>query len=94
VPDYDFMFAVDLSSDSRYDRMISELVTSVLGYIGYDGSAIALVARDVCGAVAGAVNAGGRWELRFRAAGGELNVSIVHGGIADWQITRRLPARS
>lgn len=94
MPDYDFIFTVDLSSDPQYDTMISDLVTSVLGYIGYDGSAIAPVARDVCGAVSGTANAGGRCEVRFRAAGGELNVAIVHGGVADWQITRPLPAGS
>ena len=92
MPGYDFLFVVDLSSDPQYDRMLGDLVTSVLGYVGYDGAAIAGVVGDVHGAVAGGSDGrGGRCELRFRAGGGELNVSIAHGGIAGWQMTRPLP---
>ena len=92
MPDYDFLFVVDLSSDPRYDGMLGDLVTSVLGYVGYDGAAIAGVVRDVRSAVAGGSDGrGGRCELRFRAGGGRLNVSIAHGGVAGWQMTRPLP---
>jgi hypothetical protein len=92
VPDYEFLFVVDLSRDPRYDKMLGDLVRSILGYVGFDRSVVASVVRDVCGAVTRAADPGTRCQLRFRAAGGEMNVSIGAGSAADWQITRPLPA--
>jgi len=94
VPDYDFMFVLELSSNHQYDKMLTGLVAALVGSVGFDGTAIAGVARDVCRAFGDDGRKGGRCELRFRVVGDVLKVSITQQGIAGWEMTRPLPDRS
>ena len=35
MPDQEFLFALDMSGEPPFDRMLADLTRSVLGYIGY-----------------------------------------------------------
>jgi len=82
VPDYDFVFVLELSSNHQYDKMLTGLVAGLLGSVGFDGTAIAGVARDVCRAFGDDGRKGGRAVLK---------VSITQEGVARWEMTRPLP---
>ena len=46
MPDQDFLFALDMSGGPTFDRMLAELVRTVLGHIGYASSAIDALSGD------------------------------------------------
>jgi len=93
VPDQEFLFALDMSGEPPFDRMLAELTRSVLGYIGYHSSAINALTGQLGAALAErAANGRGRCEVRFLARAGELEIVVVAAGRSDWRTTWPLPA--
>jgi len=95
VSDHDFLFALDVSDEPRFDRMLQDLSRVVLRYVGFDTAAAEAVARDVHEALARGATAGREHcDVRFRAMGGTLRISVAFGGGRTWETARTLPAGS
>jgi hypothetical protein len=92
VPDQNFLFALDLSGEPPFDRMLAELVRTVLGQIGYASSAIEAVSGELGAALTErTANGRGRCEVRFIANAGELQIVVCAAGRPDWRTTWPLP---
>jgi len=92
VPDHDFFFALQLSDETRFQGMLAELTSAVLGYVGYAAGA----ADELSGVLRKALADGHRrgrtrCDVRFRAGAGELHISVAYEGGAEWRTTRPLP---
>jgi len=95
VADHDFFFALDLSDEPHFDRMLSALSDTVLRFVGYDAAAVDAVTREVKVALADGVSHGReRCDVRFRASDGRLRISVAYAGAPVWELTRALPAQS
>ena len=92
MSDHDFFFALEMSDESELGRMLGELVTAVLGHVGYAAPAIEELTTTVRGVLADAA-AGGRrrCDVRFQARDGELQIVVARAGSAEWRTTRPCP---
>ena len=95
MADHDFLFALDLSDEPHFDRMLQELARVVLRHFGYEAAVVETVTKDVQAALAaGAADASGRCDVRFRASSGALRISVAFAGGRTWEMARELPVRS
>ena len=93
MPDQEFLFALDMSGEPPFDRMLAELTRCVLGHVGYQLSAIDALAGELGAALSErAANGGKRCEVRFLARAGELEIVVLAAGRPDWRTTWPLPA--
>jgi len=98
VSDHDFFFALEMSDESELGRMLGELVTAVLGHVGYAAPAIEELTTVLRGVVAdGAASGRRRCDVRFQARAprpgqaGELQIVVARAGSAEWRTTRPCP---
>ena len=92
MADHDFLFALDLSDEPHFDRMLQELSRVVLRYVGFDAASADAVTRDVRTALAsGAAEGRERCDVRFRAGDGSLRISVAFAGGRSWETARVLP---
>jgi LDH2 family malate/lactate/ureidoglycolate dehydrogenase len=92
VSDQDFLFALDVSGDAASDPMLADLARTVLGHLGYAGSAIDALTGQLQGALAGRVSDGKRrFEVRFRSEAGQLEIVVSGAGPAAWRTSWPLP---
>jgi len=92
VADHDFLFALELSDEAHFDRMIGHLTGAVLAYVGYAPTAVEDITARLRGALASGASAGHRrCDVRFRAHGGQLEILVSCQGSAEWRTTRPLP---
>lgn len=90
MADSDFLFALDLSDEPHFDRMLLELAGVVLRHVGYDAPSIAALTTEVRTALTtGAV--GGRCDVRFHVAEGALRIRVAFAGGRVWETTHDLP---
>ena len=95
MPDHDFFFALDLSDEPHFDRMLQDLSAVVLRYVGFDSGVAEAMTRDVRGALsAGSATTPGACDVRFAVRGGTLFISIAFAGGRSWETTHVLPAES
>jgi hypothetical protein len=95
VPDHDFLFALDLSDELHFDRMLKELSAVVLKYVGFDPRRGEAVTKELGAALAaGAAGGHQRCDVRFRAAEGALRISVTFAGGRAWEASHPLPAGS
>jgi hypothetical protein len=96
VPDHDFLFALDLSDEPHFDRMLAALSDAVLRYVGYDAAATGAMTAELRRALAHGVKDGcARCDVRFRASDGRLQITVAYaGGGPNWETTRALPSGS
>jgi hypothetical protein len=92
VPDHDFIFALDVSDEPHFDSMLAELTGAVLATVGFQSAAV----DEIRGALRGALQEGGangsrRCDVRFRAHGGELVITVAYAGRPEWRTARALP---
>jgi hypothetical protein len=92
VSDHDFLFALEMSDGSEFDRMLGDLTRAVLGHVGYAGSDIDELAGVLRAALADGAASGQRCHVRFQAHGGELQIAVACAGRPEWRTTRPLPA--
>jgi hypothetical protein len=93
VPEQEFLFALDMSGEPPFDRMLVELTRTVLGHVGCASLAIDALTGQLGAALAErAGNGRGRCEVRFRARAGELEIVVAGAGAPDWRTTCPLPA--
>ena len=92
MADHDFLFALDLSDEPHFDRMLQDLSRVVLRYLGFDAGMVDAVTADVRTALANGVADGrARCDVRFRAGGGTLQIRVVFVGGQSWETARTLP---
>ena len=93
MPEPDFFFALDMSDEPEFDRMVGELALVVIGAVGYASGVTEELTCALRAAVAARV-AGGqrRCTVRFLAGAGQLQVVVDGGGGPEWRTTRPLPA--
>jgi len=60
VPDQEFLFALDMSGEPPFDRMLDELTRCVLGHVGYHSSAIDALTGELGAALTERAGSGGR----------------------------------
>jgi hypothetical protein len=92
VPDHEFLFALELSDETRFDAMLGDLASAVLAHVGYAPPAV----QEMRGVLRQALKDGhGRGSRRcdvcFRARAGELQISVAYEGGDEWLTTRPLP---
>ena len=93
MSDQDFLFALDVSGDPASDQMLADLARTVLGHLGYAGSAIDALTGQLQGALAGRVSDGKRrCQVRFQSEAGQLDIVVSGAGRADWRTSWPLPA--
>ena len=92
MSDHEFLFALDLSDEPKFDTMLGDLTGTVLKYVGYEPPAIDELRRAIAHALsAGASNGQRRCDVRFRAQQGQLVISVAYDGHDEWRTTRPLP---
>jgi hypothetical protein len=92
VPDHEFFFALQLSDETRFEGMLTELTSAVLAYAGYAAAAVDELSGVLRKALADGHRRGRtRCDVRFRARSGELHISVAYEGGAEWRTTRPLP---
>ena len=91
MPDREFLFAVHLSSSSRFDDMLTELASQVLAHVGYRNRDAAELVASMRAELARSEkdHPEGR-AVRFRARDGELQIVISQSG-GEWCLARPLP---
>ena len=93
MPDHDFFFALDISDEPEFDRMLGELASVVFGYVGYPTAAIDELTGVLRAALERQVASGRRrCDIRFLARAGELQIVVACAGGPEWRTTRPLPA--
>jgi hypothetical protein len=93
VPDQEFLFALDLSGEPPFDRMLADLTRCVLGHVGYQSSAIDALSGQLGAALSERAASGEhRCEVRFVAHAGALEIVVAAAGRPDWRATWPLPA--
>jgi hypothetical protein len=98
VSDQDFFFALEMSDEPEFGRMLGDVVTAVLGHVGYAAPAIEELTTVLRGVLAdGAASGRRRCDVRFQARAsrpgqaGELQIVVARAGSAEWRTTRPLP---
>ena len=92
MSDHEFVFALEMSSDPESDRMLGQLVATVLGHVGFAAPAIAELTDALRGALAnGSPHGQPRCDVRFVAHAGQLQIVVARTGAAEWRTTRPLP---
>jgi hypothetical protein len=98
VSDQDFFFALEMSDEPEFVRMVGELVSAVLGHVGYAAATVEELTTVLRSVLAGGAAGGGRrCDVRFQARAarpgqaGELQIVVARAGSAEWRTTRPLP---
>jgi hypothetical protein len=95
VPDHDFYFALDLSDEPHFDRMLATLSDTVLRFVGYAfESSVALTTELHDALKKGASDGHDRCDVRFTVGGGHIEIAIAYAGGMSWKVTRALPVGS
>jgi hypothetical protein len=88
----DFFFALDLSDQSQAERMMNDVIASILRHAGYDAKASADIGGELRRALADGVTQGGHHcDVKFQAHDGTLSMSILFDRGSAWHAKRRLP---
>ena len=88
----DFFFALDLSDHAHFERMMTDVVASILQHAGYDQKAASDIGAELRRALADGVKKGGRrCDVTFEARGGTLSISVAYDRGPEWRTARALP---
>ena len=95
MPETDFFFALDLSDEPHFDRMLATLSDTVLRFVGYDfESSVALTTELHNALQKGASDGHERCDVRFTVGRGHIEIAIAYAGGMSWKVTRALPLGS
>ena len=88
----DFFFGLDLSDHAHFERMMTDVIASVLRHAGYDAKATSSIGDELRRALAdGAKHGGRRCDVRFEAHDGKLSMSVAFDRGTEWRGSRALP---
>ena len=89
----EFLFALELSDEASFDRMLADIADSVFLHLGLSRPAVDALVLDVRGALGEAVGAGRHpCGVRFAARAGEIEIVVAHEGAAEWRTRHPLPS--
>jgi hypothetical protein len=92
VSDHDFFFALGMSDEPEFDRMLDELARAVLGHVGYAAPLVDELTTTLRAALAQRAARGQRQcDVRFLARGGELQIIVACAGSPEWRSTHPIP---
>jgi hypothetical protein len=89
VSESEFLFALELSDEASFERMLAEIADAVFRHLGLARPTVETLVVDVRHALT-AGGAGRRCEVRFVAGGGELEIVVTHPDIPAWRTRRTL----
>ena len=93
MPDQEFLFALDLSGEPPFDRMLADLTRCVLGHVGCQSSAIDALTGQLGAALIERLASGGhRCKVRFLSRAGKLEIVVAAAGRPDWRTIWPPPA--
>jgi hypothetical protein len=88
----DFFFALDLSDHAHFERMMADVIASVLRHAGFDATASSSIGDELRGAIAaGATHGGRRCDVRFQSQDGTLSISVKYDRGTEWRTAKALP---
>ena len=89
MADYEFYFAIELSSPAVSTEMLRELASRVLGQAGCCGDDVPVVVEAVEKAVARSTAAGAsRCDVRFHADTDQIEIVVSSAGRLLWRAVR------
>ena len=91
MPAQDFLFALQLSDETRVDQMLVELASAIASHSGLGADACAATMGDVRQALTQGTAAGHhRCDVKFRVTGGELAIEVSYANGPAWRKSVRL----
>ncbi len=88
----EFLFALALSDEASFDRMLADIADAVFLHLGFARPAVEPLVADLRSALGGAVGAGLEpCAVRFAVRAGEIEVVVAHEGAPEWRTRRTLP---
>jgi len=88
----DFFFALDLSDHAHFERMMTDVIASVLRHAGYDAAASSAIGDELRRVLAdGARQGDRRCDVKFQARDGTLSISVKYDRGTEWRTARPLP---
>jgi hypothetical protein len=94
VSDHDFFLALGLPHDVLFDSMLDAVAAAVLRHFGCEPEDVDSVTRAVRRALAARPHEGEQCDVRFRAHGATLEITVSFAGGATWDTACSLPSRS
>jgi len=92
VSEHEFLFALALSDEASFDRMLTDIAGAVFLHLGFARQAVDGLVADLRAALHGAVGASLRpCAVRFSVHAGEMEIVVAHEGAAEWRTRRTLP---
>jgi hypothetical protein len=92
VSEPEFLFALELSDEASFDRMLADIADAVFLYLGFTRQAVEALAADIRGALAGPAGAARRpCAVRFVVRGRDMEIVVAHEGAAEWRTRQSLP---
>jgi len=90
VAESEFLFALELSDEASFERMLTEIADAVFRHLGLDRPDVDTLVADVGRALK--AGGGGRpCEVRITAGGGQIETVVAHPGVPEWRTRRALP---
>ena len=92
MPDPEFLFALELSDETTFDRMLTDIAKAVSVHLGLAQAAVDALVVGLRDELSRAAAAGRRrGDVRFRTRAGELEIVVAYDDGAHWRSTRPLP---
>ena len=89
---HEFLFALELSDEPDFDRMLTELTGALFAHVGYSKAAVEELRQALHGALTGGLSCDERrCDIRFCAHAGELQIVVSYAGGGQWRTARPLP---
>ena len=89
----EFLFALELSDEASFDRMLADIADAVFLHLGLARPAVDGLVADVRKALGGAAGAGRRpCAVRFSLHAGAIEIVVAHEGAPEWRTRRPLPS--
>jgi hypothetical protein len=91
VSDPEFLFALELSDEASFDRMLTDIADAVFLHLGLTRRP-SMAGRGRARRAGGAADAGKRpCTVRFAVRAAEIEIVVAHDGAAEWRTRRPLP---
>ena len=92
MSDPEFLFALELSDEASFDRMLTDIADAVFLHLGLTRPAVDALVADMRAALGGSADAGRRpCTVRFAVRAAEIEIVVAHDGAAEWRTRRPLP---
>jgi len=95
VPDHDFFFALDLSDEPHFDRMLATLSDALFRFVGYDAASAGTLTTEVHKTLTDGAKAGHqRCDVSFKVGHGQIDITVAFAGGPSSTLSRALPVGS